>query len=223
MRAPLDRLCDNLGYRFSDPELLETALSHRSTGSRNNERLEFLGDSILSYVIAAELYRRFPEADEGGLSRLRASLVKGVTLAELARELELGAYLNLGPGELKSGGRRRDSILADAFEAVLGAVLLDSDIERVRGLILDLFEQRLDDTSPQAALKDPKTRLQEYLQARRRDLPVYSVEEESGEAHAKHFVVSCRIEGLAESRGEGTSRRKAEQAAAALLLKELEA
>ncbi len=223
MREALGRLCASLGYSFSNLELLETALSHRSTGSRNNERLEFLGDSILSYVIAAELYRRFPEADEGGLSRLRALLVKGVTLAELARELDLGAYLHLGPGELKSGGRRRDSILADAFEAVLGAVYLDSDIERVRELILGLFEQRLNQSSPEDALKDPKTRLQEYLQARRHELPTYTVEEESGEAHAKHFVVSCCIDGVGESRGEGTSRRKAEQAAAALLLKELEA
>lgn len=222
MRLSSDKLCRDLGYSFRNPELLKAALTHRSAGSRNNERLEFLGDAILSYVISAELYRRFADADEGLLSRLRASLVKGDTLAELARGLSLGDYLHLGPGEMKSGGKRRGSILADAFEAVLGAVYMDSDMDTVRSLIHKLFDQRLAAASPAAVQKDPKTRLQEYLQARQRPLPVYEVIVESGEAHAKHFEVICRVEQLGESRGTGSSRRKAEQAAASALLKELE-
>ena len=171
MNRPLDRLIRQLDYHFSDPELLDSALTHRSVGSRNNERLEFLGDAVLSFVIASALYRRFPDADEGTLSRLRATLVKGETLAKLARELELGEYLRLGSGELKSGGFRRDSILADALEAVVGAVYLDGGIDEASRLVYALYANRLAAVTPGANLKDPKNRLQEYLQGRRHALP----------------------------------------------------
>jgi len=220
---PLDTLCRALGYRFRDSALLETALTHRSVGSRNNERLEFLGDAILSFVISTELYRRFSDVNEGTLSRLRASLVKGDTLALIAFDLKLGDYLNLGSGELKSGGYRRESILADALEAIFGAVYLDSDIEQVRRLILDLYEERIDQVQPAANLKDPKTRLQEFLQARRLPLPTYTVTAMEGEAHDQTFTVSCAVEGLAEPTvAAAPSRRKAEQAAAELALRALE-
>ena len=223
MRPALDQLCRSLGYSFNDKRLLDNALTHRSAGSRNNERLEFLGDAILSFVISAELYLRFPDADEGALSRLRASLVKGDTLAEMARELSLGDYLNLGSGELKSGGFRRDSILADAVEAILGAVYLDSGIDTVRDLILRLYGSRIAAVTPKAVLKDPKTRLQEFLQSRRRPLPVYAVESMSGEAHAQTFTVSCQVDGMDEiTYGTASSRRKAEQMAAELALQMLE-
>jgi len=218
----LGRLCTRIGYQFEQYELLQRALSHRSIGGGNNERLEFLGDSILSYVISVELYRRFSEMDEGGLSRVRASLVKGETLAQLARNLELGDYLRLGPGELKSGGFRRSSILADAFEAILGAVFLDSDIHSVQRVILQLFSERLDNIDPTTALKDPKTRLQEFLQSRQMPLPNYEVVEITGKAHAQTFTVRCYVEGLDMSvAAEGNSRRKAEQQAATLILGKL--
>lgn len=213
----------DLGYSFSNQALLERALSHRSTGSNNNERLEFLGDSILSYIISAELFKRFPEVDEGGLSRLRASLVKGDTLAAMAKELSLGDYLKLGPGELKSGGFRRGSILADAFEAILGAIYLDSDIDTVQRIVLQLFDSRLNNVDPETALKDPKTRLQEYLQARQLPLPSYEVVEITGKAHAQTFTVSCFIEDLDQKVvAEGSSRRKAEQQAAKMILDRLD-
>jgi ribonuclease-3 len=203
--------------------LLQRALRHRSIGSDNNERLEFLGDAILSYVISVELFQRFPEVDEGRLSRLRASLVKGDTLAVVARELSLGDYLQLGPGELKSGGFRRSSILADAFEALLGAIYLDSDIATVQRVTLRLFNDRLLAISPETALKDPKTRLQEYLQSRQFPLPDYEVTQISGKAHAQTFTVRCRIEALQMEVGaEATSRRKAEQLAAKLILEKLD-
>jgi len=222
LTSPLERLVTALGHRFADASLLELALSHRSTGSQNNERLEFLGDSVLSFVISGELYHRFPEVDEGRLSRLRASLVKGETLAQLARELSLGDYLRLGSGELKSGGFRRDSILADAFEAILGAVYLDAGLETVQGLILRLFDKRLAAVNPATALKDPKTRLQEYLQSRQLPLPHYEVEEISGKAHAQTFTVSCRVSGIdGVISASGSSRRKAEQAAAQIALERL--
>lgn len=220
MRQSLDILCRDIGYQFDNLKLLETALTHRSVGAENNERLEFLGDSILSYIISDELYHRYPAADEGRLSRLRASLVKGETLAELARNLRLGDYLRLGSGELKSGGFRRASILADAFEAVLGAIYLDSDIKRVKTLILTLFDQKLASVSLKTTLKDPKTRLQELLQAQQKPLPEYRVESIEGKAHEQQFRVSCRIEGLEQlTTGVGSSRRKAEQAAAIEALK----
>lgn len=223
MKPSLDTLCRDLGYHFRDGQLLEMALTHRSVGSRNNERLEFLGDAVLSFVISAELYQRFDAINEGTLSRLRASLVKGDTLARIAHELRLGDYLNLGSGELKSGGYRRASILADALEAILGAVYLDSDIERTRQLILALYEERIDAVQPAANLKDPKTRLQEYLQARRLPLPTYSVVATEGEAHEQTFTVTCAVEGLPEPTvATAASRRKAEQAAAELALRALE-
>ncbi len=223
MTSDVTKLCGRLGYEFRQPELLQRALSHRSVGSDNNERLEFLGDSILSYVISVDLFQRFPKIDEGGLSRLRASLVKGDTLAQLARELLLGDYLRLGPGELKSGGFRRSSILADAFEALLGAIYLDSDIGTVQRIILQLFQPRLAAVNPDTALKDPKTRLQEFLQSRQLALPSYEVTKIDGKAHAQTFTVSCRIEGLDEAVvAEGSSRRKAEQTAAKLILDKLD-
>jgi ribonuclease-3 len=210
-----DRFYRQFGYRFRNPALLETALTHRSAGATNNERMEFLGDAILGYLISAELYQLFPSATEGELSRLRASLVKGETLADIASQLELGEHLVLGAGELKSGGFRRRSILADAFEAVIGAVYLDSDVDTVRDVILPLFASRLADADPARINKDPKTRLQEYLQARGAALPEYTVEAISGEAHHQTFEVTCQINGLAERPvGTGSSRRMAEQAAA---------
>ncbi|HEY9149103.1 MAG TPA: ribonuclease III, partial [Gammaproteobacteria bacterium] len=211
----VNTLCRSLGYTFNDEELLAQALTHRSVGKLNNERLEFLGDAILSFVISTELYRRFSEIDEGTLSRLRASLVKGETLAIMARELALGDYLNLGSGELKSGGFRRASILADTLEAIFGAIYLDSDIHTIQRLILQLYRERLDKVDPSQALKDPKTRLQEYLQSRSRPLPEYEVTNIQGKSHAQTFTVSCRVEGLDEPViSQGSSRRKAEQAAA---------
>lgn len=223
MTPSVDRLCDRLGYRFVQPELLQRALSHRSVGSDNNERLEFLGDSILSYVISVELFQRFPDVDEGRLSRLRASLVKGDTLAVVARELSLGDYLQLGPGELKSGGFRRGSILADAFEALLGAIYLDADIATVQRITLQLFNERLLDINPETALKDPKTRLQEYLQSRQLPLPSYEVAQITGKAHSQTFTVMCRIDALdTVVTADATSRRKAEQMAAKLILEKLD-
>lgn len=216
------RLVRALDYQFTQPELLEQALTHRSVGSSNYERLEFLGDAILSFVISAELYRRFPDIDEGRLSRLRASLVKGETLAGIARELSLGDCLHLGSGELKSGGFRRESILADATEAIIGAVYLDAGIEPARKLILRLLGPRLDKVDPATALKDPKTRLQEYLQSRALPLPEYELDKISGKSHAQTFRIRCQVTALDEvAIAEGSSRRKAEQAAAQQILDKL--
>lgn len=222
MNSVLDRLRRALDYQFRNPELLECALTHRSVGGRNNERLEFLGDAVLSFVITDTLYHRFPQADEGSLSRLRASLVKGENLARMARALDLGDCLNLGPGELKSGGFRRDSILADALEAVFGAVYLDAGTEAARALILRLYQEQLDMAKPSERLKDAKTRLQEYLQARQLSLPSYKVNTITGEAHNQTFSVECCIEDPACCvRGKGSSRRKAEQAAAEAALEKI--
>jgi len=219
---PVERLQRGLGYQFSDQALLHTALTHRSVGSRNNERLEFLGDAILSFVVSDELYRRFPNSDEGRLSRMRATLVRGDTLALIARELSLGDYLHLGQGEMKSGGFRRDSILADAFEAIIGAIYLDRGIDAAREFIHRHLQQRIDEVEPEKSLKDPKTRLQEFLQSRRLPLPNYEVISVSGEAHAQNFRVECHVTGLDEVLvGEGSSRRKAEQMAADMALKRL--
>jgi ribonuclease-3 len=218
------RLQRILGYEFSDPDLLGLALAHRSVGNRNNERLEFLGDSIVNHVIAEALYEKFPQAREGELSRLRASLVKGETLAELARELNLGEYLELGPGEKKSGGHRRATILADAFEAIAGAILLDSDVERCRSILLQYFSSRLDALDSAVTEKDPKTRLQEFLQGRGRPLPEYSLVQVTGDDHHQHFEISCKLAKPQKNYGgHGSSRRKAEQAAATAALTELEA
>lgn len=224
MRRTADWLNRTLGYRFSNEKLLDAALTHRSAGGTHYERLEFLGDSVLDFVIAEALYHRLPDAPEGDLSRQRASLVKGTTLAKIATEIGLGDHLSLGPGELKSGGFRRTSILADALEALIGAVYLDGGFTAAATMIRTLFDERLDNLPSAAELKDPKTRLQEWMQAKGMSLPRYTVEEVSGESHKQTFRVVCEAPGLsASSRGEGSSRRRAEQAAAAALLETLEA
>lgn len=204
-----------LGYAPRDLALFTAALTHRSASGRNNERLEFLGDAVLNLLVAELLYQRFPTADEGDLSRLRASLVSAGPLAGIAQSLGLGEELQLGSGELKSGGFRRESILADAFEATIGAVYLDTGLEAARAIVTR-FCMPLLEALPQAdALKDPKTRLQEWLQSRALSLPLYSVESVSGEPHDQHFVVRCEIAAREISTvGEGSSRRRAEQEAA---------
>jgi len=208
-------LTKRLGYAFRDGALLALALTHRSRSSRNYERLEFLGDSILGFIIADVLYDRFPQLSEGELTRLRATLVRRETLATLARELDLGNHLGLGGGELKSGGFDRDSILADALEAVFGAVYKDNGIETARQVVLRRYQPILDSIDPNTILKDPKTRLQEFLQRKSLATPIYNVQEVSGAPHQQRFVVECRVPGLTEAvRGEGSSRRYAEQAAA---------
>ncbi|TRX54528.1 ribonuclease III [Thalassomonas sp. M1454] len=215
----LSRLTSKLGYQFNDKQLLIQALTHRSAKGANNERLEFLGDSILGYVIARELFDRFPKSSEGELTRMRSSLVRGVTLADIGRDFDLGDYLILGPGELKSGGFRRDSILEDAVEAIIGAIFLDSDMDNCRRLILSWFDARLNKIQPGSAQKDPKTRLQEYLQGRKQPLPVYEVTDTKGQSHNQEFTVSCSVQGLKDVIiSKGTSRRKAEQAAAEKVL-----
>ena len=223
MIRSLDDLSRSLGYRFQDAALLQEAVTHRSAGSRNNERLEFLGDAVLGYVIAEALFAQFPEASEGQLSRLRASLVKRETLAAIARDLGLGDYLSLGSGELKSGGFRRDSILADALEAIFGAIVQDAGFATCRTTILGLFAERLGGLSAADGRKDPKTRLQEHLQSRKLELPVYSVQEITGKAHNQLFIIECRVEDLERSsQGRGSNRRRAEQAAAQAMLAQLE-
>lgn len=224
MTAATDELVKSLHYQFSNPALLKAALTHRSAGNDNNERLEYLGDAVLGFVVAELLYRKFPDASEGELSRLRASLVNRDSLASIARELKLGSYLTLGSGELKSGGYRRDSILADALEAILGAILLDSDFQRCSDCIHQLFTGRLDTMPDDAELKDPKTRLQEYLQARKLEVPVYEVISVFGKAHNQQFTVDCHVKALNQcTSGKGKSRRKAEQDAAQTMLSLLEA
>ncbi|OCH13067.1 MULTISPECIES: ribonuclease III [unclassified Aliivibrio] len=219
MTSPLQRLERKIGYKFNDESFLKLALTHRSANGTHNERLEFLGDSILSFVVADELYHRFPKVDEGDMSRMRATLVRGHTLAELGREFELGDYLFLGPGELKSGGFRRDSILADAVEAIIGGIYLDSDTEVIRRIILAWYKTRLDSIEPGISQKDPKTRLQEYLQGRRKPLPTYTVTKIKGEAHNQEFTIECIVAGLDKPViGKGSSRRKAEQSAADIAL-----
>ncbi|EED32722.1 ribonuclease III [gamma proteobacterium NOR5-3] len=210
------------GCRLQNGSLLTQALSHRSVGSRNNERLEFLGDSVLGFVVSEELYRRFPDADEGQLSRLRVSLVKGSALAAVARELDLGDQLRLGAGEIHGGGRRRDSILADTLEALLGAIVLDLGIEACRAAISRVFQSRFDALKLEQARKDPKTRLQEFLQGRGRQLPDYVLCDAAGEDHAKIFTVACELsDGDEVAQGVGESRRAAEQAAATAILAQL--
>ena len=214
-----DKLAKKLHYNFNNPDLLKAALSHRSVRGINNERLEFLGDSVLNFVIAAELYRKCPEANEGELSRLRAYLVRGETLSALAQEFQLGNYLHLGAGELKSGGSRRLSILADAMEAILGAIYVDGGIDICKEKILTWYQSRLESISLEASEKDPKTRLQEFLQAKKIGLPVYTVLSIEGESHQQIFKVECRVDGIDFiSQGNGSSRRRAEQNAAEKLL-----
>lgn len=212
-----------IAYRFHDPGLLQQALTHRSFGPGHYERLEFLGDSLLSMVIAERLFQARPHASEGDLSRLRSRLVRDVTLAELARELDLNEYVRLGGGELKSGGFLRPSILADVIEAIIGAVYLDGGFDSARRVILALFSDRLAALPDADSLKDPKTRLQELLQGRGHELPEYQVISESGADHAKHFEVECRADSLVEPvRASAGSRRKAEQAAACLMIEQLD-
>lgn len=218
MTPDLVKLSKHIDYTFTDEALLLKALTHRSVGHSNNERLEFLGDAILGMVIADELFHRFPDCSEGEMSRLRASLVKGETLSELSRDLSLGDFLKLGPGELKSGGFKRSSILADAFEAIIGAIYLDSDLPTCRHFILAQLATRIEKVSPDNVGKDPKTRLQEYLQARQQPLPIYEVVEVIGKAHAQTFKIECKIEGGKMVTATGSSRRKAEQAAASEIL-----
>ena len=211
-----------LGYAFRDPALLDAALTHRSAGKRNYERLEFLGDAVLNFAVAVQLFREYPDADEGDLSRYRAALVSGSSLATVAIGLALGEQLRLGGGELKSGGFRRSSILADSLEALFGAVYLDGGITAASAVIERLFAVRLGDLPEARELKDPKTRLQEYLQARGLSLPAYAMEEVSGEPHEHWFVASCEVAALdLRARGEGSSRRRAEQEAAQRVLEQL--
>ncbi|MCP3688392.1 MAG: ribonuclease III [Gammaproteobacteria bacterium] len=211
------------GYQFSQLELLEQALSHRSfSRASNNERLEFLGDSVLSLVISQYIYQRLADADEGELSRVRASLVKEDTLASIARKNNLGEYIHLGGGELKSGGFRRASILSDTLEALIGAIYLDSNFEQVRQAVLYLFRDYLEMLPDGESLKDPKTRLQEFLQSKQCDLPDYEVVQTIGKAHDQIFTVKCRVAALSvEASGKGSSRKKAEQVAAAIAFEQL--
>jgi ribonuclease-3 len=222
LKKPVEELARRLGHKFADESLFELALTHRSCGKRNNERLEFLGDSVLNFVIAADLYQRFPEAREGQLSRLRAMMVKGETLAEIARELGLGDYLRLGSGELKSGGFRRDSILADAVEAIIGAIYRDAGLDTAESYVLKWYEKRLDELDLDGSIKDSKTRLQEFLQSRRLDLPDYELVSVEGEAHAQTFNIQCHTSLLSNpTEGQGNSRRQAEQNAAKAALMQL--
>jgi ribonuclease-3 len=215
----LAALSKRIGYNFNDQDILLQALTHRSAKGLHNERLEFLGDSILGFVIAEVLFNKFPEHDEGDLTRMRSSLVKGVTLAKLGRDFKLGEHLILGAGELKSGGHKRDSILEDAVEAIIGAVYLDSDEETCKALILSWFNHHLNIIKPGNEQKDPKTRLQEYLQGRKIPLPEYEVIEVSGQSHNQQFTVKCLTSVIdTEVIAKGTSRRKAEQSAAQQVL-----
>lgn len=216
---------DRIGHRFNAPQLLAQALTHRSAGTPNNERLEFLGDALVNLVVAEALYARWPRADEGALTRARAELVRESALAAIARELDLGSRLTLGPGELKSGGHRRDSILADALEAVVAAVYLDCGFDHCRDVVLPWFEPALTALPPPHKVgKDAKTRLQEWLQARQQPLPAYELVSESGDDHAKVFRVACvLVEPVVRAEGEGSSRRVAEQTAAEKVLVQLEA
>ncbi len=210
-----DAVASRLSHRFRQPDLLAQALTHRSFGARHNERLEFVGDAILNCVIALALFRRFPATDEGELSRARATLVNRDTLTQLARGLLLGGEIRLGEGELRTGGHDRPSILADALEAVFGAVFLDGGFDAASRVIEEVYAGVLADADPASLGKDPKTRLQEWLQARHIPVPEYAVVEVGGEAHAQTFVVECRVPSRqVATRGEGASRRAAEQAAA---------
>lgn len=219
MSNPLASLQRKLGYQFKDSALLTLALTHRSYSGRNNERLEFLGDAVLNFVAGEALFHHFDQAREGQLSRLRARLVKGETLAILARAMDLGDYLRLGSGELKSGGFRRESILADATEAIIGAIYLDSGMEVARERVLAWLEQEFAGLTLVDTNKDSKTRLQEFLQSRGCELPHYEVVDIQGEPHCRTFTVECEIKLLEQkTRGQGGSRRIAEQVAAAAAL-----
>ncbi|MFM1956553.1 MAG: RNase [Pseudomonadota bacterium] len=217
----LERL---IGHDFSNKALLTQALTHRSFGSTNNERLEFLGDGVLNFIVASQLYLKFPKLDEGDLSRLRAHLVKEPTLGEIALTLNIGDALKLGEGELKSGGWRRPSVLADALEAMIGAVFLDAGFAAAEGVVIKLFRPLIEKIDPKAIGKDPKSLLQEYLQSKKIDVPTYEVLAIEGEAHCQTFLVECRVAKFnIVTQGEGTSRRAAEQQAAELANQEIAA
>ncbi len=210
----IENLMQKLNYKFNNSTLLQAALTHRSVRGHNYERLEFLGDSLLNFIIAEALYHNFATGKEGDLSRLRASLVKGETLAEIAQEFCLGDFLRLGPGELKSGGFLRKSILADALEAIIGAIYLDSNFDICRQKVLNWFALRIKEIHL-SLQKDPKTRLQEYLQSKHLSLPQYKILTVEGEAHAQVFHIECKVPGLQfVTKSVGESRRKAEQLAA---------
>ncbi len=222
MNTQLSRLGVALGYAFRQESLLRQALTHRSFGNQHYERLEFLGDSVLNCSIARALYDAFPQQPEGTLSRMRANLVKQDTLAEIALNLKLGDYLQMGEGELKSAGFRRPSILADALEAIIGAIFLDAGFDEARATVLRLFAPTIAAIDPNASGKDAKTQLQEWLQGRRHPLPDYQLIHTKGEAHDQVFVVSCHIPALKmRTTGEGKSRRAAEQEAAMAVLKQV--
>lgn len=218
-------MIDRIAHRFANSALLDQALTHRSAGAPHNERLEFLGDALVNLIVAEALYQRWPQADEGALTRARAELVRESALAPIARTLELGARLTLGPGEMKSGGHRRDSILADALEAVVAAIYLDAGFETCRAQVLPWFVPAMEALPPAHKVgKDAKTRLQEWLQGRQKPLPVYALICESGEDHAKTFRVSCTLsQPPISAEGEAGSRRAAEQLAADDALRQLKA
>lgn len=221
MNTDLDQLCRKLGYTFKDKSLLQRALTHRSAGKNNNERLEFLGDSVLGFVITEALYEKYSLDNEGKLSRYRSLLVKGDTLAKIARQFNIGDYLYLGGGELKSGGFRRASILADSVEAIIGAIVLDSDIDTAKFCILSWYAERIDNVD-QSILKDPKTRLQEYLQSKKHTLPIYQITLIEGKEHNQLFHVECLVKELGiKVNAQGSSRRNAEQQAAEYVLEQL--
>jgi ribonuclease-3 len=209
----------SLEYEFRDTELLRQALTHRSAPGSNNERLEYLGDAVLDTVVSEIIYRQKPDADEGSLSRLRSFLVKDSALADLATELGIGRYIIFGPGEKKTGGHRRESILADALEALFGAVYLDAGFDAAKSIICNAYGERLRALPDAVDLRDPKTALQEFLQARQLPLPEYQMEQISGKAHQQTFVISCTVSGAgSRSTGSGGSRRDAEQQAAERML-----
>ena len=220
--SDLKNLESRVAYTFKDVSLLEQSVTHRSFGDRNNERLEFLGDSILNFVVAAALFDRFPEAREGDLSRLRSGMVKQQTLAEIARELDLGGFLTMGSGELKSGGFDRDSILSDAIEAIIGAVFVDGGIADARDCVLELYEERFAALTSSNIEKDAKSRLQEHLQGAGQRVPDYILIGTTGKSPNQNFEIECRsLSFNGTIRAKGTSRRRAEQKAAELALKHL--
>ncbi|OUS25222.1 ribonuclease III [Gammaproteobacteria bacterium 45_16_T64] len=221
MKPEFDSLYTILGYTFNDELLLQLALTHRSvSGSNNNERLEFLGDSVLSTIVGEAVFERFPSAREGTLSRMRASLVNGVSLAQLARTFTLSEHLILGPGELKSGGKRRDSILEDAVEAIIGAIYQDSNFDTCRSIVLNWFQSHFEALTDDGAVKDNKSRLQEFLQSEKVSLPAYDIVSIEGKSHNQSFTIACNIVGADEPYiGIAGSRRQAEQIAAGKALK----
>ena len=218
------RFASRIGYQFQQPELLQLALTHRSVSHKYNyERLEFLGDALLGMIVANYLYHAYPTENEGRLTRMRATLVRQEALGKIANDLKLSQHLILSTGELKSGGHHRESILADTVEAIIGAIYIDcNDLNVLRPIVLKWYEPYLDHIEPTDQLKDPKSRLQEYLQARKKPLPVYEVVDIQGDAPNQHFKVQCQVQGLSVMMGEGASRRFAEQAVAADILKLLE-